>query len=221
MDENNRQTLVITFSITSRLKYLSHAETARMFERALLRAGVNVCYSQGFNPHPKMSLPLPRTVGVASIGDLLSASVAVDEDLDSEQLINNIKPQLPVDCSIDKVEVLDGKVSFKPASTEFEFVVDKLNEKTDIRQSVRKFQDMCSSGQQLILKRWSRKKNKQRQIDATNYIETVKIDGNKVSVQINITQQGSIRVEEVLELAGVKINDIPSGVTRRNTVFKN
>ena len=53
------------------MRFLSHAETIRVFQRACVRAGVQIAYSQGFNPHQKMSLVPPRSVGVESNDDLL------------------------------------------------------------------------------------------------------------------------------------------------------
>ena len=41
-----------------------------MFDRALVRAQIKLKYSEGFNPRPKLSLPLPRSVGVAAEDDL-------------------------------------------------------------------------------------------------------------------------------------------------------
>ena len=62
---------VIRFRVRVDMRYLSHAETMRMFQRALVRAGVKVSYSQGFNPHLKMSLVLPRSMGVESDDEIL------------------------------------------------------------------------------------------------------------------------------------------------------
>jgi hypothetical protein len=64
-------TLAVRFRIGGALRFLSHAETSRVFQRACARAGIPVKYSAGFNPHPKLSLPLPRSVGVESDDELL------------------------------------------------------------------------------------------------------------------------------------------------------
>ena len=50
-------TLVIDFSVQGDLAYLSHQETLKMFERALIRASVPFVYSKGFNPHPHWRRP--------------------------------------------------------------------------------------------------------------------------------------------------------------------
>lgn len=64
-------TAVVRFAVRGWLRFLSHAETVRVFERGCARARVPVKYTQGFNPHAKLSLPLPRPVGVASDDELL------------------------------------------------------------------------------------------------------------------------------------------------------
>ena len=72
VDISTRQ-LILTFRIEGNLCYLSHHETVSMLQRALIRAGVRLIYSQGFNPRPRLSLPLPRAVGVRSDCEMLCA----------------------------------------------------------------------------------------------------------------------------------------------------
>lgn len=53
------------------LRFTSHRDFARAFERALRRAGVPVAYSQGFTPHPKISYASAAPTGVASEAEYL------------------------------------------------------------------------------------------------------------------------------------------------------
>ena len=63
---------------TGSAKYISHLDLMRVFRRAFMRAGVEIAFSQGFNPHPTMSVPLPLPTGFSSRCDLL--------DFDTESL---------------------------------------------------------------------------------------------------------------------------------------
>ena len=95
--------LVIKFRIGGLLRYLSHAETLRLFERACVRAGINLQYSQGFNPHPRLSLPLPRPVGVDSDDELLTLKVHWElnpgaEQLKEQSIKDALSAQLPEGC---------------------------------------------------------------------------------------------------------------------------
>jgi radical SAM-linked protein len=53
------------------LRFTSHRDFARAFERALLRAAVPIAYSQGFSPHPKISYASAAPTGVASEAEYL------------------------------------------------------------------------------------------------------------------------------------------------------
>ena len=49
------QKLRLRYAKRGRLRFSSHRDLARVFERAVRRAGVPMAYSQGFSPHPKIS----------------------------------------------------------------------------------------------------------------------------------------------------------------------
>ena len=53
------------------LRFTSHRDFARAFERAVRRAGVPIAYSQGFTPHPKISYASAAPTGVASEAEYL------------------------------------------------------------------------------------------------------------------------------------------------------
>jgi len=56
----------IEYVIDGDLRFLSHHDEIRVLMRSLVRAAWPLSYSEGFNPQPRMSLPLPRRVGTAS-----------------------------------------------------------------------------------------------------------------------------------------------------------
>jgi len=58
------QRLRVTFSRGEDLKYLSHLDVMRLWERALRRAALPLSYSQGFSPHPRISIAAPLPLGV-------------------------------------------------------------------------------------------------------------------------------------------------------------
>ncbi|MEH0827396.1 MULTISPECIES: TIGR03936 family radical SAM-associated protein [unclassified Micromonospora] len=66
------------------LRFTSHRDFARAFERALRRAGVPIAFSQGFTPHPKISYASAAPTGVASEAEYLE--IGLREQVDPEQL---------------------------------------------------------------------------------------------------------------------------------------
>ena len=65
------QRLRIRFSRGDETKYISHLDLMRMWQRALQRAGIPLAYSEGFNPHPRLSLAAPLPVGVTAGAELM------------------------------------------------------------------------------------------------------------------------------------------------------
>ncbi len=73
--------LRLRFSKTGRAVYLSHLDLMRTMQRAFLRAGYPLKYSEGFNPHPQISILLPLSVGCASVCELMDFQLVEDVDL--------------------------------------------------------------------------------------------------------------------------------------------
>ena len=65
------QRLRVKFGRGRKLKYISHLDLMRLWERGLRRAGVPVAYSEGFNPRPRLSFASPLAVGTTSESELL------------------------------------------------------------------------------------------------------------------------------------------------------
>lgn len=61
----------LLFSKTGRAKYISHLDLMRTFQRAFARAGISIRHTEGFNPHPFVSIALPLSVGYSSDCELL------------------------------------------------------------------------------------------------------------------------------------------------------
>jgi radical SAM-linked protein len=70
------QRLRLRFSRGEELKYISHLDLMRLWQRALRRAGIALAYSEGFNPHPRMSLAAPLALGVTSEAELMDIVLA-------------------------------------------------------------------------------------------------------------------------------------------------
>ncbi len=63
--------LRIRFCRGEEIKFISHLDLMRLWQRALHRAGVSLAYSEGFTPHPRISLAAPLAVGITSETELM------------------------------------------------------------------------------------------------------------------------------------------------------
>jgi len=70
------QRLRIRFRRGEEVKFISHLDIMRLWQRALKRAGISLAYSEGFNPHPRISLAAPLAVGITSDAELMDIVLA-------------------------------------------------------------------------------------------------------------------------------------------------
>lgn len=98
------QRVRIRYAKRGPLRFTSHRDFARAFERAIRRAGVPVAFSQGFTPHPKISYASAAPTGVASEAEYLEIGLraAVDPEELRRALDAALSPGLDV---LETVEV--------------------------------------------------------------------------------------------------------------------
>ena len=94
----------LLFSKTGRAVYISHLDLMRTLTRAFKRADLKLKYSEGFNPHPNISIALPLSVGAESICEILDFTIV--DDIKFEEILEKLKSQLPE--GIDALEVYDS-----------------------------------------------------------------------------------------------------------------
>lgn len=72
------------FEKTGNLQYISHLDLQRAVTRLLLRTGLPICYSEGFNPHPKLTFAQPLSIFQESLCECMEFRMEADV-LPSEQ----------------------------------------------------------------------------------------------------------------------------------------
>lgn len=92
----------VKFSKTGMAKYISHLDLLRCFTRAIMRSGLPVEYSQGFNPHQKMTFALPLPVGVTSECEYVDISFE-DGKVSDNEIKERLDASLPPDINVISV----------------------------------------------------------------------------------------------------------------------
>src|SRR5574344_993465 len=72
--------LRLRFKKTGRAIYISHLDLMHTLQRCFSRAGFELKYSEGFNPHPQISIALPLSVGCASVCEILDFRLNSETD---------------------------------------------------------------------------------------------------------------------------------------------
>jgi radical SAM-linked protein len=87
------QRLRVRYAKRGRLRFTSHRDFSRAFERAVFRARVPMAYSSGFNPHPRISYAGAAPTGSASEAEYLE--IALAQVVDPEQVRDALAEALP------------------------------------------------------------------------------------------------------------------------------
>lgn len=95
------QRLRIKFSRGQEIKFISHLDIIRLWERVFRRAQIPLAYSEGFNPHPRISLAVPLSVGVTSEAELMD--VFISRPITPDRFTTAVSRQLPAGIAIDGV----------------------------------------------------------------------------------------------------------------------
>jgi radical SAM-linked protein len=203
---------VIRFRIGASVRFLSHAETLRVFQRACVRAGVQIAYSQGFNPHQKMSLVPPRSVGVESDDDLLCLRLAEGQmGIDAEAL----KAVLPEGIEIISVKTSEAKNIPEPISARY---VMKVQEQK-IDDVVKKCITDVLASDKFVVNRRTGENSGTKPVDVRPFLESIKAEQDQVAVDCKISPAGTIRVDEILGLLHLKTADLTGPVRRTNVKY--
>lgn len=96
------------FAKTGRAVYISHLDLMRTITRAFLRAECRLKYSEGFNPHPNISIALPLSVGCESVCEILDFKML--EDMPCEEIKSRISDQFPEGIEVIDVYEMQRKV---------------------------------------------------------------------------------------------------------------
>jgi radical SAM-linked protein len=196
-----RYKVAIRFAISGDLRFVSHHDTMRLFERALARAGLPVAFSAGFNPRPKLTLPLPRAVGMAAQGDLLV--IQLTDRLAPEEVASRLAGQMPEGVGIDGAWELPPGGSVHPERAVYEVTLS--HEVCDaVDEAVARFR---AADQWLIHRESGRGRKRQsggKTIDLKAYVCEPSVTDNVLSWIVRVTAEGSARPAEVLAALGLE-----------------
>ena len=183
----------IRFSKTESAKYISHLDTNRVFSRAFARAGINLKYTEGFNPHPYMSFSLPLSLGVESLCE--NVDIRIIDDISNEEIKTKLNDVLPSGIKVVDVyeDFMDSKeIVYSDYVYKFEFEDNAL--------ALERIKAVLESDEILALKKG--KKGKRRILKETDIKQFI--------VKYSITVRDSFIVLNVRLSAGPEKNLNPS-----------
>lgn len=85
----------IRFTKLGKVRFVGHRDVARLFERALRKSDVQIAYTEGFSPRPKIAFGLALSTGHESLAEYLDIALPEDRDVDVSDLPGRLSPALP------------------------------------------------------------------------------------------------------------------------------
>lgn len=196
-------TLRFAYSVSGVVKFLSHLDVLKMFNRALMRAALPVAYSEGFNPHPKISFGPPRGVGIEGWREY--GDITLKEDVPPEEFCRRLNDALPKDLRILDARELElparalmaviNLTAYQAAFHQDELLLKLLQDEVNRFQQADKVE---------IVRHHPKKGDKV--VDLKAGIRSVALEGNLLLLEIPFTEGGSAKPLEVLQYL------VPEGV---------
>ncbi|MGL5694867.1 MAG: TIGR03936 family radical SAM-associated protein [Peptostreptococcaceae bacterium] len=97
--------------------YISHLDLQKLLQRAFRRADIELSYSQGYNPHPKMSYGNALALGTESYGEYVD--IEIEEEIGVEEFLTRMNEELPQGIDFVKAEEIDPKTPSLASTIEY------------------------------------------------------------------------------------------------------
>ena len=198
------KTIRIKFLKTGSLQYISHLDLHRLINRALVRAGIPIWYTKGFNPHAKMVFALPLPVGVESVCEYLD--LKIDKDIPNDDVKELLNKQLTSELQV--IEVYDPVTKFAEiGKAEYRILLDSVNASPEL---VGKINEFFSTKPIMMTKKT---KSGEKEIDITESIHAFKAsfcsDCGKIKINATLTAGSESLSPEFLMSALRKYEILP------------
>ncbi len=194
--ESPRHRWMLTFSIAGDLRFISHHDTLRLFQRALARAALPVRHSEGFNPHPRMTLPLPRPVGIAS--DAEAVIVEFDQSVAPDDLLQRLQRHTPADLNLFGVRRL--AVGEHPRPNTVRYRIDPAE--TLIPDLAERACRLLASSVVPVERTNPKKRGAVEVVDIRPYLVDIQTDDQAAVITLRVTGAGTAKPAEVASFLG-------------------
>ena len=206
-----RERWMIEYEISGDLRYISHHDTLRLFQRAFARAEFPLRYSAGFNPHPRLSILLPRPVGVASKCEAIV--VELQGRIEPESIADRVNAQMPAGAVVRGARPL--AVGERPTPDLVRYRLDAPVVEQEVL--LRRMTEVLSAESCVVSR--SDEKGVVRKTDIRPYLVEIRIGEGGVEFTLRVTGRGTARPAEVAGLLGFDAKAINHKITRLHVTW--
>lgn len=179
----------------------------RLFARAMARAELPVRFSEGFNPHPKISLIPPRPVGIATDCDRLI--VELTRTIEGDDLRRKLAGTMPHGITILQAWRLDQSEGRHPHRVSYVVAVPQAELEALSSRNVQ-----FISSDPIFVQRVDKKNGQPKRVDIAPYIDTLVVTDAGIAMTLLVTGDGTAKPLEVCAVLGIT-DDAVNSKTRR------
>jgi radical SAM-linked protein len=191
----------LTISKENNMRYISHLDWQNTFIKTLYRSGLNLCFSQGFNPSPKFSLGIALPIFIESKCELID--IEIYDDLKEEVLKEKLNKVLPFEIQVQKVQKIDKSYAAIDIAAQW-----ALYSFTPFKQGLLQNEDLLyikdklSSTQEILIEKIN-KKGIKKLVNIKPSIKSVEVKDNTLYMILKTGQSEeipSVKPEDVIKL---------------------
>ncbi len=182
----------IKFEKTGCMKFVGHLDIMRYFQKVMRRADVDICYSEGFSPHQKMSFAAPLGVGLTSLSEYFD--IEVNSTDSSSKMIERMNETMVEGMKVTGYRLLDenskNAMSIVAAA---DYNVTIINKK--ILSRIDTFNDFMSQESINIVKKT---KKSEMSLDIKPMILEYSLDNDKIFMKLKTGSENNLKPELVI-----------------------
>ena len=187
-------TLRVRFRKTGALQYISHLDLVRTFEKVLVRAGLPLWYSEGFNPHPRFSFATPMSIGLESLYELMD--VKINKKVNCDAVKAALNANLTEECVVEEVYYPETKMT-DIAFASYEIAIRTADASEALAETCEK---LLSVRPLTVLKRT---KSGEKMTDIKPMIHSYKKDENKLTCVLSASPDQYLNPDYIAKVLGI------------------
>ena len=199
-----RQKVEIRFEKRPEIRFVSHLDIARAFERTIRRARIAVRLTQGFNPHPRIIFPVPIEVGAVSLDDVAEMEMA--EEMHPSEISARLDRHFPPGLAARGVTPIPCARRARKVR-ELRYALDLKD--VPWRLSWGDVEAFMAAETVMADRRGRRDGTKRGAVNARSAVTDVKLDGSRVLLGLRPIPGLFVRADEVLAcIARKKVEEL-------------
>lgn len=176
----------VKFSKVGSLQFISHLDLNRTMKTVMIRAGIPIKYSEGFNPHPKMVFALPLSVGTESVTEYLDFKIT--KPMTEKELSDRLNSAFPPEMRV--IEAYEPCTKF----TDIKFAEYVLENDSDFST------EALEADSIVVMKKT---KSGEKETDIKPLIRSYEKEGYKLTCVLSASPDSYLNPDYIAKLLGI------------------